>query len=65
MTQELETVDFKKPPLRLVAATIAAVIVAGIALGGMATGNLTDLTPVWAAILSIFGYAVARDIQTS
>lgn len=59
-----DEIDLSKPPLRLVAATVACLVVAAIAITGLITGNLKDLTAVWAAVLAIMGYAIVRDVQT-
>jgi len=59
-----DVVDLQKPPLRLVAATVACLAVAAIAITGLITGNLKDLTAVWAAVLAIMSYAIVRDVQT-
>ena len=61
---EEEGIDLQKPNLRLVAAPVACLVVAAIAITGLITGNLKDLTTVWAAVLAIMGYAIVRDVQT-
>lgn len=59
-----DVIDLQKPPLRLVAATVACIAVVVIAVAGMYAGQVVNLNEVWPVILGILGYAVVRDVQT-